>query len=173
MEFQIAQAIEVLERTPVAISGLLRGVSDVWLNAREGPDTFSAIDVLGHLIYGEQADWIPRARIILECGPAKTFEPFDRRGFGSIVDGQSGEALLSQFAELRRESLLALRGFDLDERRLDSAGTHPALGRVTLRQLIATWVAHDLGHIAQIVRVMARQYGEAVGPWREYLTIVK
>jgi hypothetical protein len=173
MEFQIAQAIEVLERTPLAIAGLLHGISDAWLNAREGLDTFSATDVLGHLIYAEQTDWIPRARIILDCGPAKTFEPFDRRGFGSIVDGQSGEALLSQLAELRRENLRVLRGFDLDDRLLDSAGTHPALGRVTMRQLIATWVAHDLGHIAQIVRVMARQYGEAVGPWREYLTIVK
>jgi hypothetical protein len=173
MEFQIAQAIEVLERTPLALSGLLHGVSDVWLNAREGPDTFSAIDVLGHLIYAEQADWIPRGRMILECGPAKPFEPFDRRGFGFIVDGQSGDALLRQFAGCRRENLLALRGFHLDEKMLDSEGTHPALGRVTMRQLIATWVAHDLGHIAQIVRVMARQYGEAVGPWREYLTIVR
>jgi hypothetical protein len=173
MEFQIAEAIEVLERTPLAISGLLHGVSDSWLNAREGPDTFSPIDILGHLIYGEQTDWIPRARIILECGPTKTFEPFDRRGFASIVDGNSGDALLRQFAELRRENLLALRGFRLDETRLDSAGAHPALGRVTMRQLLATWAVHDLGHIAQIVRVMAKQYGEAVGPWREYLTIVR
>jgi hypothetical protein len=173
MEFHLAQAIEVLERTPLALSGLLHGISDPWLSAREGPETFSAIDVLGHLIYGEQADWIPRARIILECGEARIFDPFDRRGFASIIEGRSGDALLVQFAELRRESLRALRGFQLDEKLLDAAGTHPELGRVTMRQLLATWVAHDLGHIAQIVRVLARQYGEAVGPWREYLTIVR
>ena len=173
MEFQLAQAVEVLERTPPALSGLLHGVSDVWLNAREGPDTFSTIDVLGHLIYGEQTDWIPRARIIRECGETKAFEPFDRCGFASIIEGQSVDSLLSQFAESRRQNLQALSQLGLDETLLDSTGTHPELGRVTMRQLIATWVAHDLGHIAQIVRVMAKQYGEAVGPWREYLTIVR
>jgi len=173
MELQVAQAIEILERTPQALTGLLQGVSDPWLNAREGPETFSPIDVLGHLIYGEEADWIPRARIILEHGQARPFDPFDRRGFRSIVAGQSVDALLNQFAALRAENLGTLRGFHLDRERLDFAGTHPALGRVTLRQLIATWVAHDLGHIAQIVRVMAKQYGEAVGPWREYLSIVR
>lgn len=173
MEFQLAQAIEVLERTPVALSGLLHGISDAWLTAREGPETFSVIDVLGHLIYGEQADWIPRARMILERGEAATFEPFDRRGFAAIIEGKSGDALLLQFAESRRESLRALCRFQLDENLLDSAGIHPELGRVTMRQLLGTWVAHDLGHIAQIVRVMARQYSAAVGPWREYLTIVR
>lgn len=143
------------------------------MSAREGPDTFNTIDVLGHLIYGEQADWIPRARIILECGESKAFEPFDRRGFASIIEGQSGDALLARFAGSRRESLQALRGFQLDDTLLGSPGTHPELGRVTMRQLLATWVAHDLGHVAQIVRVLARQYGDAVGPWREYLSIVR
>src|SRR5215472_8111142 len=129
MDFQLKQAIEILERTPQALSGLLLGTSNAWLNAREGPDTFSPIDVLGHLIYGEQTDWIPRARIILENGAGKTFEPFDRRGFGSITDGKSVDVLLQQFAELRRGNLQTLRGFELDDARLDSPGNHPALGR--------------------------------------------
>lgn len=170
MDFQLAEAIEILERTPATVSALLNGLSNPWLHASEGPGAFSPIDVLGHLIYGEQTDWIPRARIIVESGEARPFDPFDRRGFLSIIEGQDVGELLAQFANLRKQNLAELQRLSPD---LDLAGTHPALGRVTMRQLLASWVVHDLGHIAQITRVLANQYREAVGPWREYLSVVK
>ncbi len=164
------EAIEILERTPATVSALLGGLSEPWVHASEGSGTFSPIDVLGHLIYGEQVDWIPRAKIILEFGEARPFDPFDRTGFGQIIEGRGVGELLEQFATLREQNLAELRSISPD---LDLSGTHPGLGRVTMRQLLAAWVVHDLGHIAQITRVLAKQYREAVGPWREYLTIVK
>ena len=175
MEFRLEQAIEVLEATPATVDALLRGKSGMWLNCRLGEGAFSPVDVLGHLIYGEMADWIPRARQILEGRGDTPFEPFDRRGHEQFIGGRTVGELLDWFAQLRRENLETLRGFGLDEQKLEMVGTHPDsnIGRVTLRNLIATWVAHDLGHIAQMVRVMAGEYREAVGPWRAYLTIVQ
>jgi uncharacterized damage-inducible protein DinB len=171
MAFQLAEAIEVLERTPRVLSALLARLSPDWLTANEGPDTFSARDVLGHLIHGEETDWIPRARIILEHGEARPFDPFDRFAFRARAAPPLPE-LLATFTRLRGESLKALREMDLKPAQLARKGTHPALGGVTLEQLLATWVVHDLGHLAQIERVMSKRYRDAVGPWRPYLPIL-
>jgi len=169
MEFRIEEAGEILARTPATLGALLAGLPDVWLHASDGPGTFTPIEVLGHLIYGELVDWVPRARIILQYGESRSFDPFDRKGFVPVVEGRSVDELLAQFAELRRSNLACLPDFSSH---LEAPGTHPAFGRVTMRELLSTWVVHDLGHIAQIARVLARQYGEAVGPWREYLSII-
>jgi hypothetical protein len=165
-------AIAVLERTPGALRGMLAGLPEAWLLAHEGPDTFSPRDVVGHLIHGEETDWIPRMRIILEHGESVPFTPFDRFAFRTASVGQATDALLDRFAQLRGDSLRALQALNLDEAALARTGMHPGLGRVTLTQLFAAWVVHDLGHIKQIARAMARQYTAAVGPWREYLTIL-
>lgn len=172
MEFDLKEAFDVLERTPDVLKSLLEGQSSRWLNCRIEPNSFSPIDVLGHLIYGEIADWIPRARIILECQDSRAFEPFDRLGGASIVKGKSVNSLLDQFADLREKNIEKLDEFDLAEPQLDLRGLHPELGPVTMRNLLATWVVHDLGHIAQLMRVMANEYKDAVGPWRKYLSIV-
>ena len=172
MDVQIEDAKALLARTPAVLSGLMNGMPQVWLECREGPKTFSPIDVLGHLIYGEQVDWFPRARIILEQGESRPFDPFDRVGFEDLIAGKSVEELLSMFATLRNQSLKELSALKLQPAMLGRKGTHPSLGQVTLGQLLAAWVVHDLGHLAQIERVMARQYREAVGPWREYLPIL-
>ena len=163
----------ILERTPGVLRALLAGMPESWLDANEGPDTFSPKDVLGHLISGEETDWIPRLRIILEHGEARPFTPFDRFAFRVTCGGMDVDALLDRFAALREENLGTLRGLGLGASHLRLTGTHPSLGRVTLAQLLASWAVHDLGHIRQVVRVMANQYGEAVGPWREYLPIVQ
>jgi len=172
MDVHIEDAKALLARTPEALAGLLAGLPQAWLECDEGPKTFSPIDVLGHLIYGEQVDWIPRMKIILEQGEAREFDPFDRLGFEDLIAGKSVEELLSKFATLRNQSLKELSALKLEPALLVRKGTHPALGQVTLGQLLAAWVVHDLGHLAQIERVMARQYREAVGPWREYLPIL-
>jgi len=173
MQFDLDQAIEVLEQTPGVLDTLLRRKSAAWLHCRIKPDTFSPLDVLGHLIYGEMTDWIPRARIILECRDARAFDPFDRFAGGPLIEGQSVGQLLDRFAELRRKNVAELRGFALNQEQMDWKGLHPALGAVTLRQLLATWAVHDLNHIAQVVRVIANEYTEEVGSWREYLSILK
>lgn len=152
---------------------LLGGKSAAWLDCRPEPDAFSPLDVLGHLIFADMTDWIPRARIILERQNSRHFEPFDRRGFAPILEGRSVEELLDRFAAVRSEAVRTLESFDLDERQLDLPGLHPDLGQVTLRQLIATWVVHDLGHLAQVARTMAGRYRDAVGAWRAYLPILK
>jgi DinB family protein len=172
VELRPADAVAVLERTPAALDGLLRGLPESWLLASEGPDTFTPRDVVGHLIHGEETDWVPRMRIILEHGEAVPFTPFDRFAFRRASVGHSTDALLERFAELRYDNLRAVRETTLDAAALRRTGTHPGLGRVTLGQLIAAWVVHDLGHLKQVSRAMARQYREAVGPWREYLTIL-
>ena len=172
MAFRVESAIEVLEATPRTLEAWLGGLSREWLASNEGPETFSPLDVLGHLIHGEETDWIPRARIILEHGESKPFEPFDRFAFKTKHAGAGVAELLSLFARLRGESLAALRRLDLGPDQLAKRGTHPALGTVTLEQLLSTWVVHDLGHLAQIARVMAKQYREDVGPWREYLPVL-
>lgn len=172
MDFDLAHALQVLERTPAAFRALLDGLPEAWTAAGEGPETFSAFDNLGHLVHGERTDWIPRARIILAQGPDRTFEPYDRFAQYRESRGKSMMELLDELARLRAENLATLRGWNLTDRELALRGEHPALGSVTLRQLLAAWVVHDLGHLAQTARVMSKQYRDAVGPWREYLPVL-
>ena len=172
MEFQIEQAKNVLKRTPATLNSLLRDLSDDWIMHNEGPDTWSPFDVVGHLIHGEETDWIPRAKIIFADGENRSFVPFDRFAMFEKSKGKSLGDLLETFARLRRENLRELEQMNLTPELLSKRGKHPELGIVTLGELLATWVVHDLGHIAQIVRVMSKQYGDAVGPWRAYLSIL-
>lgn len=172
MSFDLPRTLEVLSRTPGVVESLLDGLSDSWLDASEGPDTFSPRDVVGHLIHGEETDWVPRIRLILERGEEEPFTPFDRFGFRETIQGRSIEDLLRELQNLRRDNLDYVRGLPLTAADFGRKGRHPALGTVTLGQLFATWMVHDLGHIRQIVRVLARQYDEAVGPWKEYLSIL-
>lgn len=172
MEFELGQAIEILRRTPATLDALLRGLPEPWVRNHEGATSWSPFDVVGHLIYGEETDWIPRARIILEAGETRTFEPFDRFAQEEKSVGKSLAELLDTFARLRAENLVVLTGWQLKPEQLRLHGRHPEFGPVTLGQLLATWTAHDLSHIAQISRVMCRQYTQAVGPWRAYLPIL-
>lgn len=172
MEYRLDQAKEILRRTPATLNALLSNLSDDWVLANEGPETFSPYDVIGHLIEGEENDWIPRARIILEHGEAKPFEKFDRFAMYEKSKGKSLAELLARFEEVRGENLRQLEEMNLTPELLQKRGTHPALGAVTLSQLLSAWVVHDLGHIRQIVRVMAKQYREEIGPWTAYLSIV-
>lgn len=172
MEFELAQATAVLERTPATLHSLLRGLPDPWLVQNEGPDTWSPYDVIGHLIHGEETDWIPRAKIILEHGEERAFEPFDRTAMFEKFKGRSIAELLDTFTRMRAESLRDLRQMNLTPELLEKRGKHPELGVVTLKQLLAAWVVHDLGHIRQVVRVMAKQYRDAVGPWKAYLSVL-
>ena len=166
------EGVAILARTPTTLDALLRGLPDGWIAAHEGGTTWSPFDVIGHLIHGERTDWIPRARIILEHGEGKPFEKFDRLAQFAQSQGRTLASLLDEFAALRRENLQALESMHLTGTDLDRRGRHPELGVVTLRQLLATWVAHDLDHIVQISRVLARQYSDEVGPWRAYLRII-
>ena len=174
MDFRLEQAIDLLRRTPAVLEALLKGLPPEWLNCRVTDESFSPIDVLGHLIHGELTDWIPRAEIIIKCGESRTFTPFDRRGFAELIKDRSVEDLRSEFAALRTRNLDALEAMNLDEAALDRRGMHPdpAIGSVTMRNLLATWVVHDLGHIDQLMRIMSNQYREAVGPWTQYLSIL-
>ncbi|MEO8256713.1 MAG: DinB family protein [Acidobacteriota bacterium] len=170
--FVLEEAVAVLSRTPATLDALLRGLPDGWIVAHEGGDTWCPFDVIGHLIHGDRTDWLPRARIILEHGDAHPFETFDRAAQFTLCKGRTLAGLLDEFATLRRQSLDELAALRLKEADLDRRGWHPELGGVTLRQLLATWVAHDLDHIVQISRVLARQYSDQVGPWRAYLRII-
>ncbi len=170
--FSLDEAVAVLERTPGLLAAWLRDLPEPWLVADEGPDTFSARDVVGHLIHGERTDWIPRARIIREQGESRPFDPYDRFAQRREMAGKTTPKLLDEFAALRRENLGTLRGWRLAPADLDRRGTHPELGAVTMRQLLAAWAVHDLSHVAQIARVMGKRYREAVGPWREYLPML-
>ncbi|MFN8581175.1 MAG: DinB family protein [Gemmatimonadaceae bacterium] len=172
MKFHLPDALEVLERTPATVRALLSGVTDVWSRGTEGPESFSAFDNLGHLIDGEETDWIPRARLILTSGTSEAFTPYDRFRHYARNRGRTLDSLLDEFAALRVQSLSELRSWQLTEAQLELTGRHPSLGVVTLRQLLAAYVVHDLGHIAQIARVMAKQYRDAIGPWKEYLPVV-
>lgn len=172
MSFFLADAIAVLERTPGTFRALLANLPEGWTAVDEGPDTFSAFDNLGHVIHGERTDWIPRARIILAQDDDRRFRPFDRFAHARESAGKSVGELLDEFAALRVENVATLRGWGLTEEQLALEGEHPELGRVTLRELLATWVVHDLGHIAQTSRVLAKRYREAVGPWRAYLPVL-
>lgn len=172
MEFDLDNAIAILERTPLVLRAMLEGLPRDWTDATEGPETWSPCVVLGHLIHGERTDWIPRARIILEQGTDRRFTPYDRFAQFRESEGKSLSRLLDEFQALRRENLATLLEWRLTDRQLSLKGEHPELGAVSLRQLLATWVAHDLGHIVQVARVMARQYQRAVGPWAAYLSVM-
>lgn len=172
MEFQLDSATEILRRTPATLDSLLRHLPEVWTLSNEGPESWSPFDVMGHLIHAEEADWIPRARIILDDGESRPFEPFDRFAMFEVSRGKSLGDLLDRFEQLRGESLKELERMNLSPELLMKRGLHPELGVVTLSQLLATWVVHDLGHIGQIVRVMAKQYTEAVGAWQAYLPVL-
>ena len=172
MEFQLDEAEEILTRTPATLNSLLRDLPEAWTLRNEGSETWSPFDVVGHLIHGEQTDWIPRARIILEQGESGIFEPFDRFAMFEKFKGKSLSELLDRFESLRAQSLKVLKSMNLTPELLGKRGTHPELGVVTLSQLLSTWVVHDLGHVGQIARVMAKQYGEAVGVWKAYLPIL-
>lgn len=170
--FAMDEAVAVLARTPPTLDAFLRDLPDGWIVAHEGGESWSPFDVIGHLIHGERTDWVPRARIILDHGEARAFDKFDR--FAQFGDSQERTlaSLLDEFAALRQESLRALAELRLTGDDLERRGCHPELGVVTLRQLLSTWVAHDLDHVVQIARVMARQYSDEVGPWRAYLRII-
>jgi hypothetical protein len=168
----VEEAAAVLARTPGALDALLRGLPEDWIGANEGGETWSPFDVIGHLIHGEKTDWMPRVRIILEHGESRPFEKFDRFAQLAASEGRSVDRLLEEFAALRDENVRQLLGLQLSEADLDKRGRHPELGGVTLRQLLATWVAHDLDHVVQISRVLARQYSDEVGPWRAYLRVI-
>ena len=172
MDFDLAAGTAVLERTPHALRALLAGLPPAWTDATEGPETWSPRVVVGHLLHGERTDWIPRARLILAQGPQRRFTPFDRFAQLHESGGKPLDELLDEFARLRAESLATLAGWRLTDGQLALEGEHPEFGPVTLRQLLATWVAHDLAHLAQVARVMAKQYREAVGPWRAYLSVM-
>jgi hypothetical protein len=172
MSFDLSETLDILERTPAVLSTLLRGTSASWHDVNEGPDTWSALDVVGHLIHGEETDWVPRAQIILEHGESRPFEPFDRFAQFDRFSGWSLDQLLGRFAELRQANLDIVRSWQLTGDQLALPGRHPELGSVNLRQLLATWAVHDLNHIAQIARVMAKRYTREVGVWREYLSIL-
>jgi hypothetical protein len=167
----LAEGLDVLERTPEVLRALLAGLSEEWTRANEGGDSWSPFNVVGHLIDGERTDWIPRARIILGR-EERPFETFNRFTHLTATKGKPLGELLATFAALRAENLHTLRGWNLTADMLEWLGTHPELGPVTLGQLLATWVVHDLGHIGQVVRVMAKQYDQQVGPWKEYLPVL-
>ena len=172
MTQDLQNTVALLTRTPATLDALLRDLPDAWTRATEGADSWSPFDIVGHLINGERHDWIPRVRLILEHGEAKTFEPFVRGGHVRETAGKTLAQLLDEFGRVRAQSLDVLRGFDLQAQDLERRGTHPAFGPVTLSQLLATWAAHDLTHLHQLSRVMAHQYRDAVGPWTAYLGVM-
>lgn len=176
-ELTLPNVVAILTRTPATLDVLLRGMPDLWVHSNEersseGEDTWNALDIVGHLIAGERTDWMTRARIILEKGEAQPFDPFDRYAQERESQGKSLNQLLDEFARLRRENLAALQALNLGKEDLTRRGTHPALGSVTLGELLATWAVHDLTHLHQLSRVMAHQYREAVGPWSAYLGVL-
>lgn len=173
MAFTLDHTIALLERTPGALRALLDGLPEFWTRADEGPDTFSAFDVVGHLIHGEKTDWLVRARIILDHGEERPFDRYDR--FAQFRDSadRSLASLLDEFETLRRDNLATLSGWNLEDAELSRRGMHPALGVVTLRELLATWTVHDLTHLHQIARVLANRYRDDVGPWRVYLGVLR
>lgn len=168
----VDEMMRILARTPATVRALLEDLPPDLLHADEGEGTFSPFSVVGHLIEGEKEDWIPRARRILEEGADRAFAPFDRFAHLEWIGERSLEELLTELARRREENLAALRELLADDPDLDARGLHPELGEVTLHELLATWVVHDLNHIGQIVRVVARQFDEDVGPWRAYLPIL-
>jgi hypothetical protein len=173
MKYNLEKSYEILERTPAVLRILLTGLSDEWIMNNEGAETFSPYDVVGHLIHGEKTDWRDRATMILEHGVSKTFVPYDRFAQCEESKGKALQQLLNEFEALRMKNMEWFRSLNLSEADLDRQGTHPVLGQVTLRQLLSTWVIHDLTHIAQTTRVMAKQYKDEMGPWIEFFRIMK
>ena len=172
MNFDVELSTQALARTPGTLHALLDGLPAPWTRGVEGPHTFSPFDVVGHLIDGEETDWVPRARIILAQGPNPLFEPYDRFRHRARNVGRTLPSLLEEFAQLRGDNLALLRSWDLTPAALELPGIHPSLGPVTLRQLLSAWVAHDLGHLAQVARVMAKQLRHEVGPWERFLPVL-
>ena len=170
--FSIPKTVAVLARTPATLNGLLWGLPDVWTKRNEGNESWSAFDIVGHLVFADRTDWIPRARLILESAESRPFDPFNRLGQVKESQGKSLEQLLDEFTEVRNESLAALQAFNLQSEDFGRRGRHPALGTVTLSELLATWAVHDLTHLHQLTRVMAHQYREDVGPFRAYLGVL-
>lgn len=173
MEHNLHDTIALLARMPAALDALLRDLPETWTHRNEGGDSWSAFEVVGHLIHGERTDWIPRTKRILESGETRAFDPFDRWGHVRESEGKSLGELLDEFARLRAENLEQLRAWNLGHEQLALRGRHPALGSVTLSQLLATWPAHDLSHLHQLSRLMAHQYREAAGPWTAYLGVMQ
>jgi hypothetical protein len=173
LKFNLAETTAVLARTPDSINALLRGLPDIWVRRNEGNDSWSAFDIVGHLAFGERTDWMTRLRIVMESGDARPFDPFDR--FAQLEENRdkSLEQLLDDFARLRQENLAALRAMNLQPEDLTRQGRHPALGVVTLSELLAAWAVHDLTHLHQLSRVMAHQYRDAVGPWNSFLGVLR
>ncbi len=172
MEFNLTQSIEILERTPVVLENLLGNLSSDWILNNEGPETWSPYDVLGHLIHGEHTDWPARINKVLDPNLDSHFDPFDRFAQFNESQGKSVLQLLDEFALLREQNLTSVKQLKISESDLLKTGIHPSFGEVTLKQLLATWVTHDLGHLGQIVRVMAKQYTDEVGPWKQYMGIL-
>jgi hypothetical protein len=173
MQYSVNKSIEILERTPAVLTGMLDGISEEWTTNNEGPDTWSAYDVIGHLIHGELTDWLPRAELILSDSDDKRFPPFDRFAQFEKSKGKSLAQLLTEFKEIRELNIQKLKKLNISPDDLHKTGIHLAFGDVTLSQLLSCWVVHDLNHIAQISRVMAKQYKAEVGPWIEYLRILR
>jgi hypothetical protein len=172
MKYSLQTSYEILDRTPAVLQSLLAGLPDDWVMPNEGPETFSPYDVIGHLIHGEKTDWAVRAKIILQFGNTKTFDRYDRFAQYEESKGKLLQQLLDEFAAIRKQNMLWFKGANLTQADLDKKGMHPVLGEVTLRNLLATWVVHDLTHISQITRVMAKQYKEEMGPWPEFFRIL-
>lgn len=172
MDFNLSKSLEILQRTPDTLFAILQGISSDWTHNNEGGDTWSVYDIIGHLIHGEKTDWIPRIEIMLSDNKDKTFESFDRFAQFEESKDKTLAALLAEFKSLREKNIKSLQSFHLTKNDFTKKGNHPALGEVTLAQLIATWTVHDLNHLAQISRVMAKQYKTATGSWKEYLTIL-
>jgi len=173
MQFDLNKSLEILERTPTVLADLLSGLSEDWTLNNEGADTWSPFEVVGHLIHGERTDWIPRMEIILSDTADRQFEPFDQIGHHREIKGRTLQELLDTFKQLRDQNIKRLRSKKLDQHHVGRIGIHPEFGEVSLEQMLSTWVVHDLNHIAQIVRVMASQYREEVGPWKKYLKILR
>jgi uncharacterized damage-inducible protein DinB len=173
MKFQLDSAREILKRTPATLNSLLNGLPDEWIFSNEGAGSWTPFDVVGHLIHGEETDWIPRIKVILNDGETGTFEPFDRFAMFEKSRGKNLSDLLAKFEQLRAESLNELGKLNLTPDLLGKQANHPELGKVTLGELLSTWVVHDLSHIGQIVRLMAKRYKEDVGAWQNYLSILK
>ena len=173
MIFDLQKSIQILERTPKVLSDLLLGLDDEWTVNNEGAETWSPYDVIGHLLHGERNDWMVRTKIALQDEGEKKFAPFNRTAMFEESKGKTLAQLLDEFDIARRQNLDELKGLKLNDADLRKTAMHPAFGMVTLQQLLATWVAHDLSHIVQISRTMAKQYKEEVGPWKEYLSVMK
>ncbi len=173
MQFDLNKSITILQRTPAVLKQLLEGLDEDWIMSNEGSETWSPFDVVGHLLHGDVSEWIPRIAKALAKEGDKQFKPFDRTAMFEQSKGKSMTKLLDEFAAARERNMQQLAAFNITDADLDNTAIHPSFGTVTLRQLLSTWVAHDLSHIVQISRTMAKQYRDEVGPWKEYLSVMK